>query len=199
MNARRFSELDWPRRTQRLTIRPATMADADTSFAQRSIPQVGRWMTSQPDNRQAFQQAFRLGLENTLILESDSGAGSRVIGEMRCQVKDAWGQREIVEQARQSRAELGWFIIPQEHGKGYGLEAVTELLAIAFDGVGVRRVEAGCFAENEASWRLMERLGMRREGHYIAESLHRDGTWRDTMMYALLAKEWRDRHKHQQQ
>jgi RimJ/RimL family protein N-acetyltransferase len=48
-------------------------------------------------------------------------------------------------------------------------------------------VEAYCFAENEPSWRLMERVGMRREAHTVADGLHRDGTWRDGLAYALLA------------
>jgi hypothetical protein len=44
---------------------------------------------------------------------------------------------------------------------------------------------------NDKSWQLMERLGMRREGHAVSESLHRSGQWLDTVTYALLATEWR--------
>ncbi len=58
--------------------------------------------------------------------------------------------------------------------------------------LGLRRVTAGCFAANEASWRLMERVGMRREIHTVRESLHRSGEWLDGMGYALLADEWRE-------
>jgi RimJ/RimL family protein N-acetyltransferase len=70
---------------------------------------------------------------------------------------------------------------------------VRELLAIAFDGLGLRRVVANCFADNEPSWRLMERIGMRREAHNVRDSLHRDGEWYDGLTYALLADEWRTR------
>jgi RimJ/RimL family protein N-acetyltransferase len=52
-------------------------------------------------------------------------------------------------------------------------------------------VIAQCFADNEPSWRLMERLGMRREQHTKQDSLHRNGEWLDGMMYALLRDEWR--------
>jgi RimJ/RimL family protein N-acetyltransferase len=55
-------------------------------------------------------------------------------------------------------------------------------------------VTANCFAGNEASWRLMERVGMRRELHTVRESLHRSGEWLDGLGYALLADEWRDAH-----
>jgi RimJ/RimL family protein N-acetyltransferase len=52
-------------------------------------------------------------------------------------------------------------------------------------------VVTNCFLGNEASWRLMEGLGMRREVHAVAESLHRSGQWLDVVGYALLADEWR--------
>jgi RimJ/RimL family protein N-acetyltransferase len=74
------------------------------------------------------------------------------------------------------------------HG-GFG--SVGELVRICFEDLGVRRVAAECFAANEASWRLMERLGMRREAHTVADSLHRDRGWMDGFAYALLAQEWR--------
>ena len=78
--------------------------------------------------------------------------------------------------------------LPAVQGQGLGTEAVRELIAVAFE-LGVRRLEANCFADNQASWRLMERVGMRREGHFIQESLHRDGGC-DGMTYALRAEEW---------
>jgi RimJ/RimL family protein N-acetyltransferase len=51
-------------------------------------------------------------------------------------------------------------------------------------------VHADCFFDNEPSWRLMERLGMRRELHSVQESLHRTKGWLDGLSYALLAGEW---------
>jgi RimJ/RimL family protein N-acetyltransferase len=50
-------------------------------------------------------------------------------------------------------------------------------------------VVARCFSDNEASWRLMERLGMRRELHAVRASLHRSGEWLDVYGYAMLACE----------
>jgi len=59
--------------------------------------------------------------------------------------------------------------------------------------LGLRRVTASCFAANEATWRMMERVGMRREVHTVRDSLHRSGAWLDGFGYALLADEWRGR------
>ncbi len=65
------------------------------------------------------------------------------------------------------------------------------LIRLCFEDLALRRVTASCFADNEPSWRLMGRLGMRREVHTLAESLHRSGQWLDGVGYALLANEWR--------
>jgi RimJ/RimL family protein N-acetyltransferase len=70
---------------------------------------------------------------------------------------------------------------------------VEEVLRVCFDVLGLRRVVAGCFAANTASWRLMERVGMRREGYAVRDALHRSGEWMDSCEYALLAEEWRAR------
>ena len=67
---------------------------------------------------------------------------------------------------------------------------VRELLRHCFQDLGVRRVTASCFLANDASWRLMERVGMRRELHAVRESLHRSGRWLDTVGYAILGAEW---------
>ncbi|HMJ78153.1 MAG TPA: GNAT family protein, partial [Iamia sp.] len=78
-------------------------------------------------------------------------------------------------------------------GHGYATEAAAEMLRIGFGELGLRRIVASCFADNTPSWRLMERLGMRRELASKAEALHRTKGWLDGYQYALLADEWRAR------
>lgn len=51
-------------------------------------------------------------------------------------------------------------------------------------------MSAGCFADNVASWKMMERLGMRREEWSRKSALHHSGRWLDGMLYAVLAEEW---------
>ena len=88
---------------------------------------------------------------------------------------------------------VGCGIIDDARGQGYATEAVGEILRLCFDVLGLRRVTALCFADNIPSWRLMERLGMRREEHNVRDSLHRSGEWLDGYGYALLAEDWRGR------
>jgi RimJ/RimL family protein N-acetyltransferase len=67
---------------------------------------------------------------------------------------------------------------------------VRELVRHCFEDLRVHRITANCFLGNDTSWRLMERLGLRREVHAVRESLHRSGRWLDTVGYALLDEEW---------
>ena len=179
----------WPVHTARLALRPATLDDLEATWAFRRLPEVSRWLTSAPSTleeyRDTFQDPDRLALG--LVVERDGA----VIGDLMLKVEDAWAQAEVAEQARGVQAELGWVLHPDHAGQGYATEAVRELVRICFDELGLRRVTANCFAANDASWRLMERIGMRREIVTVRESLHRSGEWLDGLGYALLADEWR--------
>jgi RimJ/RimL family protein N-acetyltransferase len=178
----------WPVHTERLRLRPATAADARATWEFRQLPEFARWMTAAPNGLDAYEAQFNqpAWLDKALVIEM---SGS-VIGDLMLAVQDGWAQAEVTEQARAVEADLGWGLHPQHGGKGYATEAVRELLRICFDDLGVRRVTASCFADNGASWRLMERVGMRRESYTRQDALHRDGAWLDSMGYALLRDEW---------
>lgn len=188
-----LSGIDWPVRTERLLIRRATPADADATWTYRRLEQVSRWLTGAATDRADYARTFsdpdRLAC--TLIVQREDPEGPTVIGDLKLAVENAWAQTEIAAQAVGVQAEIGWVLDPAQHGRGYGTEAVTALLEMAFDRLRLRRVVAYCFAANEPSWRLMERVGMRREGYSVADALHRSGRWLDGMVYALLADEWR--------
>lgn len=156
-------------------------------FAYRSLAEVGRWLTALPTDREEYVQAFAQRLDSTLVIEREHV----VVGDLMVTVQNAWSQAEVAGEAIGTQAELGWCIAPEHKGQGYATEAVRELIVIAFD-LGVRRIEAVCFADNRASWRVMDKVGLRREGYFVQESLHRDGTWHDGISYALLLREWRE-------
>lgn len=88
-----------------------------------------------------------------------------------------------------SKGDVGWSFHPDYHGCGYATEAARVLLAYAFEVQELHRVTAGCDTRNAASVRLMERLGMRREGHHLQSTLLQ-GVWQDDYSYALLRDEW---------
>lgn len=178
----------WPRATERLILRPARTEDAEATWRFRRLESVHRWLTVAPDGLDSYRPIFEAParLATTLVIERDG----TVVGDLMLRVEDAWAQREVAEQARGTQAELGWVLDPAFTGQGYATEAVRELLRICFEELGIRRVVASCFADNEASWRLMERVGMRRELHAVGDALHRSAGWTDTLAYAVLADEW---------
>lgn len=186
-----LSAVAWPVRTERLTIRPATVEDLAPLFEIRKRPEVSDWLPTLPTDRAAFVERLsdpdRLAV--TLALELDG----ELIGDLYLHVSDPWAQAEVAEQAKATQSEIGWVVTPEHGGQGLATEAAAELLRISFEDLGVRRVVAVCFAENVASWRIMEKLGMRREQHTVADSLHRSGRWLDGLGYALLSDEWRER------
>lgn len=187
---RAFDRVTWPVRTDRLTLRPARPEDADRLFEIRLQESVSRWLTRWLTDREEWRRLHCAPerLASTLVVELDG----RVIGDLMLRIEDAWAQTEVAERAAGVQAELGWVLDPAYAGRGYATEAVRALIRISFVDLGLRRVVANCFAANEASWRLMERVGMRREAHTVRESLHRDLGWLDGLSYALLADEWCD-------
>ena len=77
-------------------------------------------------------------------------------------------------------------IDPAHAGRGHATAIARALLDIAFTDLGLRRVTAECFADNVASWRVMEKLGMRREQHGVRDSWHAELGWVDGCTYAIL-------------
>ena len=182
----------WPLRTARLTLRAADADDVDATWEFRRLPEVTEWMTSATEDKEEYRARFLDPdrLSKTLVIELEGA----VIDDLMVALGDAWAQAEVEERGRRVQAELGWCLDPAHCGQGMATEAVEELLRLCFDDLGLHRVTAACFADNEPSWRLMERVGMRREAHARADSLHRSRGWLDGMEYAMLADEWRARH-----
>lgn len=87
------------------------------------------------------------------------------------------------------QAEIGFTIAPRYQGRGFAVEAARCLLGYLFGARHKHRVVAYCDARNAASAGVLERLGMRQEGH-LRESTWAKGEWTDDLVYALLDREW---------
>ena len=186
-----LDDIPWPICTERLLLRRATVDDAEAIWSIRSQPGVSDWLTRAAVDHDEFvaYTTEPKRFAKTLVVELLAEPGS-IIGDLMISIKDPWAQFEVVDEARGVEAELGWVFAPDHGGRGYATESVRAAMSICFDQLGLRRVIANCFADNESSWRLMERIGMRREVHTVRESLHRSGHWLDGLGYAMLAEEW---------
>jgi RimJ/RimL family protein N-acetyltransferase len=184
-----FDRISWPRRTERLTLRPALTADLPAVFAIRSRAEVAQWMPDHPTSYDDW--LLRLGrtgaVDRMLVMELDG----TVIGDLYINVEDAWAQVEVKDAGKRAQAEIGWCLSPDHQGQGYVSEAMAEVVRLCFEEIGVRRVVANAFADNTPSVRVMERLGMVCEARFRSESLHRDLGWIDGITYALLREDWK--------
>ncbi|MEZ5097688.1 MAG: GNAT family protein [Nocardioides sp.] len=185
---RSLEDLAWPLVTPRLSIRRVTSGDAAAMWSYRRLPEVHRWLPSAPADQAAFAAllAEPVRQERTLVV----AVGDAIVGDLYLSVNDSWAMAEAPGRAEARDAEIGWAFDIAAQGRGLATEAVRALLARCFEELGVHRVTAVTFADNVASWRLMERVGMRRETAARRDALHRDGRWYDSLGYALLADEW---------
>ena len=94
---------------------------------------------------------------------------------------------------------LGWIFHRAYWGRGYGTEAAKALLDFGFGKLNLRRILSDCYADNHGSYRIMEKIGMRREGLFLEcapPPKLTDREYGDEVRYALLKKEWEVQHKH---
>lgn len=178
---------DYPILSSRLALRPFTRGDLDAVFSYRGRADVARHLFDPPLSREecaiAIQQRIaQVALEtegDRIILAVDARETGVLVGE----VSLIWRSVD----ARQG--EVGWIFHPDYHGRGFATEAATALLDLGFGLVDLHRIFARCDVANSASWRLMERLGMRREAHFREHALFKGG-WDEEFHYALLQREW---------
>lgn len=100
------------------------------------------------------------------------------------------GRAGLQRSATEPREALTWFITdPSIWNQGYLTEGAAAVLGYCFEQLKLHRVWAECDPKNTGAVRAMEKLGMRREAHFV-ENVWRDG-WHDTAVYALLDREWK--------
>jgi [ribosomal protein S5]-alanine N-acetyltransferase len=89
----------------------------------------------------------------------------------------------------QRHASFSYLFHRDYWGQGYATEAMRRLIDFGFTELQLHRIEDSCDTRNHASARVMEKLGMRREGH-LRETIWKDGRWYDEYLYAVLVQDW---------
>jgi len=175
--------------TQRLWLRAFRDADLEAFAAYRSDPEVARYQGW--DAPYGANKAAAFIAEMSRKQSGTPGEWYQVAIELKgspALIGDC--AFHILEDARQ--AEIGVTLSRHYQGQGYATEALTRLFAYLFGELGLHRVVALCDVENLASARLLERLGMRREGCF-QENVWFKGAWGSEYLYALLQREWAGR------
>ena len=184
---------EYPIRTRRLLLRPLATSDLDALLAYRGRADVCRYLPFEPMTREVLLS--RLGTDLARTELTDEGQALTLGAELR-QTGELVGDVVLFHRSRQHRAgELGYVFHPDAAGHGYATEAAAAVLDLAFGApgaLGMHRVVARLDARNEPSARLAQRLGMRREAHFVRNELFK-GEWSDELVYAVLAEEWAQR------
>lgn len=172
--------------TARLILRRLRDEDLLSYLAYLNDPQVARYQTwesySEPDAIKVIEeqkalapgfpgQAFLFALE---LKETGALIGHVVL---------------TVQEKDHQQAEIGFTLAREFHGKGLAREAAARVMDYAFTDLKLHRVIAITDCENDSSFALLERLGMRREGHYL-QNIWFKGKWGDEYLYAVLREEW---------
>lgn len=89
-------------------------------------------------------------------------------------------------------ADIGYELDPDHWGQSYATEAATAMVHLGFTELKVHRIWSYCVADNVGSVRVLEKLGMRQEGH-LRENQYYKGRWWDTLYFGILEHEWRAR------
>jgi RimJ/RimL family protein N-acetyltransferase len=142
------------------------------------------WGPSTPDlTREFLDRALQAQAQwprPEVVLAIELKSERRLIGSIGLRMKDEANRN----------ADIGYVLNRKYWSHGYMTESACAILDVAFKQLKLHRVWATCDTRNRSSYRVMERLGMRREGLFVKDAMER-GEWRDTYMYAILAEEWR--------
>ena len=185
-----MEKLKFPIKTERLILRPLQLSDLDDFYTYYSREDVSRYLYSNPMNKEEVETALRKKTNKIDLREKGDRLAlavvltdeNKVIGDISL----------MFNTPEHQGAEIGYIFNPQYQGHGYAGEAAKILLKIGFEYYHFHRIIARCDARNIASYKVMERLGMRREAHLIENEFVK-GEWTDELVYAILQKEWKNR------
>jgi RimJ/RimL family protein N-acetyltransferase len=184
-----IADVTWPIHTERLVLRRVRPDDVDRLLEFRNKPDVYRWLLKTEVTPEELRAAWLRTLTDERDLSSVAELDGVLIGTASLSIHDGLGQ-DSHEELTDAEADLGYMLDPAYAGQGFGTEIARELLRISFEVVGVRRATAGCFADNIASVRVLEKIGMRREQYGVRDSWHAELGWVDGATYGMLAEEW---------
>ncbi len=170
---REFKKNDWHRvyeyQNHPLYLRYTPWKERGEDDARRFVQSFLDWQSERPRRKYQF----------AIILRSED----RLIGN--CGIRSRPPQTH--------EADLGYELDHNYWGHGYATEAAQALLRLGFGTLQLHRIWAWCIAENMGSAHVLEKIGMRREGH-MREQEWMQGRWWDTFVYAVLNYEWQKKN-----
>ena len=168
-------------KTERLTLRQIADADAEAYYrALSALPHTSSWTESlEAQSVQTTRNAIRA--YNNYFAHSKTNIPWVLVDRKGHLV----GFVKLCNIQNRSKAEIGYWLAKPQWGKGLMTEALTAILTFAFDSLGLHRVYATTHIDNEASQRVLERVGFQKEG-VLRKHGRRQGQWVDSVLYGRL-------------
>jgi RimJ/RimL family protein N-acetyltransferase len=177
----------WPTlETARLRLRRFRDDDLARFMAYRNDPDVARYQSWERISLAEAQAFIRAERDARL---GGPGVGVQIAIELRATGELIGDCYFRIEADDPRQAEMGYTLATDAQGQGLATEAVSAWLTYAFDAFDLHRVTATVDCQNLRSVALLERLGMRREGHFL-QNIWFKGAWGDEYLYAVLREEW---------
>lgn len=176
-----------PIETDRLTLRRYVENDYDDLLKLQSNPDVTRFLLYDVRTPEQVTEALTGRLAD-VPMDRD-GQALTVAVVLRDTGQHLGEVTLFMNNVEHRTGEIGYVFHPESHGHGYAAEASVELLRLGFEELGLHRIIARLDARNTGSVKLLERLGLRQEAHFV-QNEYLKGEWTDELVFALLYSEW---------
>ena len=178
--------MDTSIRTERLSIQRLELRHAEAVFRYRSDHMISRYQNWEPESVGEVE-SFIAGLDEICV---DTPGRWYQLGLCVRSSGELAGDCGIHAQVHDPRqVEIGITLARNFQGRGLATEALKAILGYLFNTLGKHRVFGSVDPRNASSLALLERVGMRREAHFV-ESLWFKGAWADDVIYAMLRREY---------
>ena len=179
-------KVDPPLETKRLILREFVSGDFDAVQTYASDPEVCRFMSWGP-NSESETRAFLSRMIEAQASEPRKGYDIAVALQKSERIIGTCGL--TIGSIEHRRAELGYCFNREYWNQGYATEAARAMIDFGFRRLCSHRIYAYCDPDNLGSVRVLEKLGLHREG-LLREHQFVKGHWRDADLYAILEQEW---------
>ena len=180
----------WPLGTERLLLRPFERSDLAALHEIHAAEKNALYLYNEARTREQVAELLERKIAGASIRDEgdwlSAAAVRRDTGDLVCDVVLRWASET------HKQGEIGFVAHPAHHGHGYATEAARPLLEFAFETLELHRVVGRLEPRNIGSARVLEKLGMRREAHFV-ENEWIKGEWQSELVYAMLAREWTSR------
>lgn len=175
---------------ERIVLREIELTDADAAYLWASDDAFFRYLPFETVKSRSEEEAFLRSVQREAVarpryqyhLGITSTTSNQLVGMARLGIKSP----------QHREGDMGYGLRPDRWGQGIATHAAALLLDFGFGQLGLHRIFACHHPENIASGRVLQKVGMLREGT-LRENIFAHGAWRDSVLYSILDHEWLQR------